>query len=177
MRFQLTTLVLAMALVGCQEDREPIAAPVVATQPAPAAAQRVAFLSVSSLMPDTGSTIVVAGNVGSGESSSIASFVVRLAYDATALHYVREVQLPGMMRVVNPREIEIIVAAASGSGSSDGRLFAVEFRVDDPAGLSSLVLVLNEVNDREFNSQLSSITQSSTLVLDKKLTAGRSTPR
>ena len=177
MRLHVTTLLLATALTGCQ-DREPIAAPIfAATAPPAPAMQRVAFLSVSSLTPDAGSMVVVEGNIGDGESSSIASFVVRLAYDATALHFVREVQLPGMMRVVNPQGKEIIVAAASGSGSSDSRLFAVEFLVDDPVGLASLVMTLNEVNDREFNSQLALITSSPILVFDKRLAALPSSPR
>ena len=173
MRLRLIALVLSTALIGCQ-DREPIAAPIAPQAPAPAATlQRVAYISVSDLNPDAGSTIVVVGNVGVSDSLSVASFVARLAYDPTTLHYLDEVQLPDMMRVVNPQEKQITVAAASATGSSDGRLFKVRFRVDNPAGLASLGLSLDEMNDRQFNSQLSTLTFSPALHLDRSLVPDR----
>jgi hypothetical protein len=175
MRHHLTALVLTIALTGCQ-DRDPSVAPVApATGPAPM--QRVAYLSVSDLAPEVGSTIIVAANVGVGDSLAIASFKVRLAYDAKALYYLGDVELPGMMRVVNPQASEIIVAGASGSGSADGRLFAMKFRVDDATGLKSLALSVDELNDTNFNNRLPSLKQDSRLQLERKLAGVRSIRR
>lgn len=171
MRYSLTTLVLAIALMGCQDRERPAA--LTAPSTTPAAMPRVAYLSVSDLTPAVGSTIIVTGNIGAGDSDAIASFKVRLAFDAKALHYLGDVELPGMMRVVNPQPAEIVVAGASGEGSADGRLFAMNFRVDDAAGLKSLVLAVDELNDTKFNSRLPSLKQDSRLQLDRKLVGGR----
>lgn len=172
MRHSLTALVLAIALTGCQ-DRDQTLAPT-APSPAPPALQRVAYLSVSDLAPRVGSTIIVTANIGAGDSVAIASFKVRLAYDAKTLHYLGDFELPGMMRVVNPQDAEIIVAGASGSGSADGRLFAMRFRVNDAAGLKSLALAVDELNDTNFNSRLPSLRQDPRLQLERKSVAGRS---
>ncbi len=144
---------------------------------APVTLQRVAYLSVSDLAPTVGSTVVVAANAGSGDTLAIASFKVRLAYDARALHYLGDIELPGMMRVVNPQGVEIIVAGASGSGSADGRLFAMKFRVVDAIGLKSLALSVDELNDTNFNSKLPSLKYDSRLQLERKLVSVRSIAR
>src|SRR5436305_19820 len=130
MRLRFTTLLLATMFAGCR-DRNAVEA---AASAAPAAIPRGAvYLGVSSLIPDSGSTIVVTASVGAGDTVSIGSFKVRIAYDAASLEYLGDVDVPGMMRAVNPRESEITVAGASGSGSFDGRLFAMTFRVDRPS--------------------------------------------
>jgi len=166
MRLQLTTLILATALVGCR-DQLPVEAPVAASAAA-AMPHHVAFLGVSDLVPEVGSTIIVTASIGVGDSLSMASFKVRLAYDAKSLHYLGDVELPGMMRVVNPGEYEIVVAGASGEGSIDGRLFAMKFRVDGAAGLKSLMLSVDELNDTNFTNQLPSLKQDSRLQLDRR---------
>jgi hypothetical protein len=171
----LTALVLTIALTGCQDRELNVAPAAPATGPAPM--QRVAYLSVSDLAPEVGSTIIVAGNVGVGDSLAIASFKVRLAYDSKALYYLGDVELPGMMRVVNPQVSEIIVAGASGSGSADGRLFAMKFRVDDATGLKSLALSVDELNDTNFNNRLPSLKHDSRLQLERKLAGVRSIRR
>ncbi len=102
---------------------------------------------------------------------------MRLAYDARALHYLGDIELPGMMRVVNPQGVEIIVAGASGSGSADGRLFAMKFRVVDAIGLKSLALSVDELNDTNFNSKLPSLKYDSRLQLERKLVSVRSIAR
>ena len=171
MRNPLTVLILTMALTACQDRERPVAPTAPST--APASMQRIAYLSVSDLTPAVGSTITVTGNIGAGDSLAIASFKVRLAYNAKALHYLGDIELPGMMRVVNPQPAEIVVAGASGEGSADGRLFAMNFRVDDAAGLTSLALAVDELNDTNFNSRLPSLKQDSRLQLDRKLVGGR----
>lgn len=175
MRIHLTALVLTIALAGC-EDQESTVAPTVPPT-APATLQRVAYLSVSDLAPAVGSTIVVAGNAGTGDSVAIASFKVRLAYNAKALHYLGDIELSGMMRVVNPQAAEIIVAGASGSGLADGRLFAMRFRVDDEAGLGSLALAVDELNDTNFNNRLPSLKHDPNLKLERRLVSSRSLTR
>lgn len=175
MRHPLTALVLTIALTGCQDRERPIAP--TAPGNAPATLQRIAYLSVSDLTPEVGSTIVVTGNIGAGDSLAIASFKVRVAYDAKALYYLGDVELPGMMRVVNAQDAEIVVAGASASGSADGRLFAMKFRVDDAAGLKSLGLSIDELNDTDFNSRLPSLKQDSRLQLERKVVSGRSIKR
>lgn len=170
MRYPLTALVLTIALTGCQDRERPVAPTAPGT--APATLQRVAYLSVSDLAPEAGSTIVVTGNIGAGDSLAIASFKVRVAYDAKALHYLGDVELPGMMRVVNAQDAEIVVAGASGNGSADGRLFAMRFRVDEAAGLKSLALSIDELNDTDFKSRLPSLKQDPRLQLDRKAVSG-----
>ena len=177
MRLQLGAFMLSAALAGCT-DRQPIAEPILPQAPAPSPVrQRDVYLSVSDAAPEAGSTIIVAANVGVGDSLSVASFVARLAYDASALHFMGEIEIPDMMRVVNPQATQVIVAAASASGSSADRLFKLRFRVDNPAGLKSLSLTIDEMNDRQFNSQLSVLKLSSSLRLDRALVSGRVTPR
>jgi hypothetical protein len=167
----LVSLATLAMLVACR-DVAPVAPKPTAAAPS-AVAQRVAYLSVSDLTPEPGAIVVVGARVGVGDSLSLASFRVRLSYDRDALHFVDEVPLPGMMRVVNPQPDQIIVVGASGEESSDGRLFAVRFRVDDAAGLETLALLVDELNDRSFVSRVGVLKQSPRLVLDRKLAPAR----
>lgn len=171
------TLALLLALTAC-DRRERFAAPdTTAAPPPPAALERIAYLSISDLSPRVGSMVVVAGNVRIDDSLSVASFRVRLGYDDTALSFLDEIAVPGGMRVVNPQAREIIVAGASAEGSRDGTLFLLRFRVNDPAGLGSLVLAVDELNDARYASHTSALTRSSKLVLDQKLALGRKAPQ
>lgn len=155
--------------MGC-ERRDRLAAPDSASAvPPKGQPQRVAYLSVSDLAPEPGATVLIAGTLGVGDSISLGSYRVRLAYDTTRLTYVGEVTLPGMFRVVNPTRGEVIVVGASSESSSDGRLFTLRFRVDDAAGLQSLGLRIDELNDGQFSSQMQTVTRSSRLVLDRGL--------
>lgn len=162
-------LVAGVMLAGC-DKRDRLAAPDTAATVSPTdQPQRIAYISVSDLRPTAGDVVVVAGTLGVGETISLGSFRVRLSYDTTRLTYVGEVALPGMLRVVNPRRGDVIVAGASSGSSSDGRLFALRFRVDDPAGLESLLLRIDELNDGHFANQMQTVTRSSRLVLDRGL--------
>jgi hypothetical protein len=168
MRVSLVTLALATVLTACR-DREPAAAPEPIEAPSNNELARVVHLTVSDINPLAGSTIVIAGNIGRDDSLSIASFRARLGYDGKALVYLGEAELPGMMRVVNPQANEIIVVGATAQPATDGRLFAIRFRVVDPRGLETLLLSVDELNDARFASQLASLTPSSRLQLDQKL--------
>lgn len=164
-------IALAATLVGCR-DVDPVA-PLPPDVLSGAVAQRVTYLSVSDLRPEAGGTVIVGASVGVGDSLSVASFRVRLSYDRDALQFVDAIELPGMMRVVNPQRDEIIVAGASGDESSDGRLFALRFRVEDPDGLKSLALLIDELNDRGFVSKVGVLKQSQRLQLDRTLAPTR----
>jgi hypothetical protein len=178
MRPTLAVGIAACALLAACERRERLAAPDSTNGPPPVAQpERTAYLSVSDLEPESGATIVVGGTVGVGESMSLGSFRVRLAYDTSALTYLGEEPIPGMMRVVNPRPGETIVVGASSGTSVDGRLFALRFRVADPRGMGSLMLTIDELNDGSFTSQRQTVTRSSRLVLDPSLIPGKVIPR
>ncbi|HET9425505.1 MAG TPA: hypothetical protein VFO55_09050 [Gemmatimonadaceae bacterium] len=173
----LLMLAVSVAVSGC-ERREPFAEPDSTSAPPPLVQpERTAYLSVSDLAPDSGGTIVVAGTIGVGESMTLGSFRVRLSYDSASLVYLEEIPAPGMMRVVNPRSGEVIVAGASSGTSADGRLFALRFRVVDPRGLESLSLAIDELNDGNFTSQVQTVTRSSRIVLDRGLVPGKVVPR
>lgn len=160
--------VLLCALAGC-ERQDRLANPDSAVTTTPAPEERTAFLSVSDLSPDNGGTVIVAGSVAIGDSTSLGSFRVRLAYDTATLAYVDEVPLPGMMRVVNPTPGEIIVVGATSGTSADGRLFALRFHVRDANGLASLALHVDEMNDGSFTNQAPTVRRASRLVLDRAL--------
>jgi len=166
----------AAALTGCR-DHQPITAPVIPQAAPDAGAPHTAYISVSNLSPEPGSTIVVSANVRLDEAFTVASFVARIDYDPTALYFMEEVAGADMMHVLNAQEKQITVAAASAQGSSSGVLFRLRFRVDKPAGLASLALAVSELNDPQFKSQLSSVTLARSLRLDQSLAPIRKTPR
>jgi hypothetical protein len=176
MRFTLSVLIAAMTVSGCQ-DRPPIVAPVI-PQPAPnVASPRTAYLSVSDLTPEVGSTIVVSANVRLDESFTVASFVAQIDYDPTALYFMEEAAGADMMHVLNAQETRITVAAASAQGSSSGVLFRLRFRVDKQDGLKSLALAVKELNDPQFKSQLATVALTPSLRLDRSLAPTRQRPR
>ena len=86
----LFVLVMIGALAGCdRQDRLSNPDSTVAAPSAPA--EGTAFLSVSDLSPDDGGTVTVAGSIALGDSTSLGSFRVRLAYDTGMLAYLDEV--------------------------------------------------------------------------------------
>ncbi len=178
MRIILLLCIAVPLLVGGCDRRDRFAAPDSSSvRPTPEPPARSAYLSVSDLSPEPGGNVVVAGTLTIDGKLSLGSFRVRLAYDATMLHFIEEIPNQGMMRVVNPRSGEVVVVGASSSGSSDGRLFTLRFRVDDPAGLSSLVLRVDELNDAAFLDQAQTVARAARLQLDSSLAVGKVTPR
>jgi hypothetical protein len=123
-----------------------------------------AFLAVSSMTPLIGDTIVVSAALNMSDSTAVASYRVRLLYDSEHLTYVDDVTPTGMLRVVNPQSGEVVVAAA-GEGLIDGNLFALRFRVSSPDAIRSLKLAVDELNDANFGSRLSSVRSSDALRL------------
>ena len=162
-------LILAALLAGC-ESRDRFAQPdTIKARPAPIVPEQSAYLSVSDLSPEAGGIIVVAGTVRVGGDLTLGSFRVRLGYDSTKLHFVDEVPAGGIMRVVNPRVGDIVVVGAASGQSMDSALFVFRFRADDPLGLNSLVLRIDELNDGQFKNRKETITLASKLVLDASL--------
>ena len=168
-------IVLAALLAGC-ESRDRLAQPdTITARPAPAIPEQSAYLSVSDLSPEPGGIIVVAGTVTVGGDLTLGSFRVRLGYDSTKLHFIDELPAGGIMRVVNPKGGDIVVVGAASGQSMDSTLFAMRLRADDPAGINSLVLRIDELNDGQFKDRKETIIRASKLVLDSSL-AGRSIP-
>jgi hypothetical protein len=172
MRLTIIAPLAAVMLTACR-DRQAITPPaaVVPAAPPSVPAPHSVYLTVSNLAPDIGSEIVVAANVRLDNSISVASFLAHLDYDATMLTYMGEDPGSDMMHVVNPQVKQITVAAASAQGSASGVLFRLRFRVDDPAGLGSLSLRLDDLNDVNYQSQVASMRLLPTLLLDRSLSS------
>src|SRR4051812_7246333 len=162
-------LMCALALAAACDRRDRFAAPDSAAPAKPPLPERAAYLSVSDLSPEAGDTIVVTGTLRVGDDLSLGSYRVRLGFDSTKLRFVEEIPNAEMMRAVNPRAGDVIVVGATANGSTDGRLFAFRLRVNDPAGLNSLVLRIDELNDTAFRDQKATVTRASALVLDRTL--------
>ena len=149
-------LILLLCTVAACEVSEPATAPAIpATQEAPKA---LAYLSVSDSNGSVGSTVVAAGNVSlSAAGVGVGSFAVRVRFDPSALAFVEDVPGTGMMRAINAKAGEIVIAGASGAPVADPRLFAIRFRVLRNGGVASLSLLVNEMNNGQFESQLPSL--------------------
>ena len=170
-------LILVLAAVAGCDRRDRFAAPDSSSAPeTPRLPERAAYLSVSDMTPEAGAVIVVAGTLKVSDSLSLGSFRVRLGFDSTKLRFIEEISGPDMMRVVNPQAGDVIVVGASSSPSTDGKLFAFRMRVDDPAGIGSLILRIDELNDIAFRDQRPTVTHAASIVHDRSL-AKLVTPR
>ena len=163
-------LVFAISLAAGCDRRDRLASPdsssVVQAPPIPA---RSVYLTVSELSPRPGATIVVTATLKVSDSLSLGSFRVRLGYDSTKLRFLEEIPGADMMRVVNPQSGDVIVVGASPNPSRDGRLFVFRFQVDDPAGINSLVLRVDELNDTDFNDQRATVRNAAIILQDRSL--------
>lgn len=169
MKRALALALVFIAAVGC-DPRDRFAAPDSTSAPeTPVIPERGAYLSVSDMSPEAGADIIVTGTLKVNDKLTLGSFRVRLGFDSTKLHFLEEIPSPDMMRVVNPRPGDVIVVGASSTPSADGKLFAFRLRVDDPAGINSLVLRIDELNDTAFRDQRATVTQAAALVHDRSL--------
>ena len=171
MRLRRAWVCFAIAAIAC-DRRDRFAAPDPSTPATPPIPDRSAYLSVSDLAPRPGDTITVRGTLKVSGDLSLGSFRVRLGYDTTKLRYGHEVASSDIMRVVNPMPGDVVVVGATPGGSVDGHLFTLRLVVDDPNGVSSLVLRIDELNDTAFRDQKATVTRAAALRLDSALAGG-----
>jgi hypothetical protein len=169
----MTTRSLLGAVLLCMAaacDRRTPMAGIDTVRPEPAVEPRHGvYLSVSSLAPRAGDTVVVAATLAD-DSIALGSFRVRLAFDATRIRYAGELPVGGM-RVVNPARDSVVVVGVAGS-SPEHRLFELRFRVIDATALQSLLLRVDELNDAGFSNRAEQIPLQAALVLDAALADG-----
>jgi hypothetical protein len=164
--------VLTLMLAGCDNRvSTPATGPrLPLTAPAARATSPTSYVSVSDSTPAADSMIVVAGNaVVVDTAQGITSFRASLQYDAAALEYVEEVPIPGMMRALNPQPGRVIIGGASSAATADPRLFALRFRVRGARRIGPLSLVVDELNDATYTSQLKSLVPLAALHVDRSL--------
>jgi hypothetical protein len=149
-------LIFLFCVIAACEVPEPATAPaMLATVDAPKA---LAYLTVSDSNGSVGSTLVAAGDVSlSAAGAGVGSFTVRVRFDPAALAFVEDVPGTGMMRAINAKRGEVVIAGASGAPVADPRLFAIRFRVLRTGGVASLSLQVDEMNNGQFESQLPSL--------------------
>ncbi len=141
-------LIAALLLVGCEQDT---AKPTPAPPPAPGNGPVIVTLSDSA--PAKGSLVTIHAQVRAGAPMA-ASYTARLVYDRNGLVYFRDRTAADGMHAINPQPGVVRIAGASTAGFKDGRLFSVEFRVNDPAALRTLELRLEELNGVDFRTTL-----------------------
>jgi hypothetical protein len=145
----------AVLLAGCDRATQPgarLSPQAVTSVPARGPAS---FVTVSDSNPSIDAIVVVAGNVVS--PGGVGAFRARLSYDPTALEFVDEVSNGGMMRAVNPRLNEIVVAGASATPTADTRLFALRFRVRRANAFTAVSLDVDELTDGAFVNRTRSL--------------------
>jgi hypothetical protein len=164
--------VVTLTLAACDNRASTAATGPRLTPPAPEARAKAptSYVSVSDSNPAPDSTIVVAGNAAVVDTAhGITSFRASLVYDAAALEYIEEVPIPGMMRALNPQPGRVIVGGASSSATSDPRLFALRFRVRGARRIGTFNLVVDELNDATYASQVKSLVPLASLRVDAAL--------
>ena len=138
----------ALLLVACEEDT---ARPTPA--PPPASGNGPVVITLSDSAPAQGSVVTIRGQVRPGAGIA-ASYVARMLYDRAGLVYLRDLTRGDGLHAINPQPGLVRIAGASAAGFRDGQLFALEFRVGDPAALRSLELRLEELNGPDFRTAL-----------------------
>lgn len=138
-----------LLLLACEDDRiQPAAAPPPGTGNGPV------VLTLSDSAPARGSVVTIHAQVRPGARLIAASYVARMTYDGTGLLYLRDRTQGEGLHALNPQPGLVRAAGASAEGFRDGRLFSLEFRVVDPAALTSLELRLEELNGLDFRTAL-----------------------
>jgi hypothetical protein len=164
----------AVLVIGCDRSTQPATrlSPQAVT-PAPARGP-ASFVTISDSTPSVDAVVVIAGNVVS--PGGVGAFRARLSYDTTALAFVDEVSIGGMLRVVNPRPNQIVVAGASATPAADPRLFALRFRVRRVDAFASVSFDVDELTDGAFVNRTRTLTpgQRGVVRFDRSLvTLGR----
>ena len=162
---RLFSLVLVAGVVACDDSRD---AGSLTAPPAPTSGT-VAYLTVSDPNAAAGSTVTVTATAQQAAGlSQVGAFSASLAYDASGLTFVSERALTGGMRAVNARDGRVFAAGASSEGFAQGELFAVTFKVVNPASLASLALTVNELNGTDFSNRLQKLDVRSQLYSSRR---------
>ena len=162
---RLLSLVLVAGAVACDDSRD---AGSLTAPPAPTTGT-VAYLTVSDPNAVAGSTVTVVATAREAAGlSKVGAFSASLAYDASGLTFLSEHALTGGMRAVNARGGKVFAAGASSEGFTGGELFAVSFKVVNPAALASLSLSLTELNGTDFGNRLQTLDVRSQLYSSRR---------
>lgn len=159
------TLIMVAGAVACDDSRDAGSL----TAPSMPKSGTVAYLTVSDPNAAAGSLVTVTATAQQAAGlAQIGAFSAALAYDVSGLTFVSEQALGGGMRAVNAREGRVFAAGASSEGFAQGRLFAVTFRVVNPAALASLTLSVTELNGTDFGSRLPALDVRSQLYSSRR---------
>ena len=166
MKPSICLVVVAMLMAAC--DRQPVlTTPVAATATSVGPAS---WLSVSDNQPAVGAEVLVVGNAEHASNGvAFGSFRAQLRYDPAYLEFIGDTPLPGALRAVNTDSGRVIVAGASVAGFEDGRLFALRFRVRRARSFESLSLIVDELNDIDYASQLHALRTFSAVQRERPL--------
>jgi hypothetical protein len=136
---------------ACNDDRKP--APTAPSDAAPeASVGNVAYLTISDSAPAAGSSVIVTG-YAAGKDVTFGSFAAQLTFAPAAFTYVGEAPAAAGMRAVNAKAGDIAIAGVNLDGFEDGRLFAVELRVERPAAIGTLELSMKELTGVDYKNQ------------------------
>ena len=166
MKPSICLVVVAMLMTAC--DRQPVL-----TTPSTATATSVgpaSWLSVSDNQPTVGTEVIVMGNAEHASNGvAFGSFRAQLRYDPAYLEFVGDTPLLGALRAVNGDSGRVIVAGASVAGFEGGKLFALRFRVRKAGSFESMSLVVDELNDIDYASQLRALRTFSAVQRERPL--------
>jgi hypothetical protein len=145
---------VAVVALACADDSS---ASLVSPAPLVPTSGTVAYVMVDNPSATAGSQVTVTAVARQAAGlANIGAFSASLSYDVAGLVYVGESALPGV-RAINPKAGEVLAAAASNDGFAEGKLFAVTFKVVDPAALASLKLTFKELAGTDFGNRLSKL--------------------
>ena len=148
--------VVALALVvlagsACKDDRKP--SPTAPPEETPeASVGNLAYLTISDSAPAAGATVTVTG-YATGKDVTFGSFAAQITFAPGALTYLGEAPAAAGMRAVNAKPGDIGIAGVNLEGFEEGRLFAVRFRVEQPAAIGTLELSMKELTGVDYRNQ------------------------
>jgi hypothetical protein len=147
---------LALLSSACRDDRrEAPVGPVEVAKPE-AHVGTIAYLTISDSSPKAGSSVRITG-YATGTDVTFGSFAARLTFAPAGLTYVGETGDAAGMRAINAKSGEVAIAGVNLEGFTDGQLFSVEMRVDDPRALSTLALSMSELTGLDYKNERASL--------------------
>ncbi len=115
-----------------------------------------AYVTISNARPAVGSrvTVTTVARQAAVLVPEVGAFTAALDYDRAGLHYEGEAPLNAGFRALSEKDGTVRAAGARSEGFERGVLFAVTFRVIDPAALASLRLHVTELRATDFADRL-----------------------